>query len=85
MRRTLQLILYVAVAAALTVGCTGKRSQTAKESDRQSPATDTTYTQQAAMAVHLTGMIYAADVGIRLCKFYQEGCGWPKQQNGAAV
>ena len=52
MRQTLQLILYVAVATVLAAGCTGKRSQTAKESDRQSPATDTTYTQQAAMAVY---------------------------------
>ena len=52
MRQTLQLVLYVAVATVLAAGCTGKRSQTAKESDRQAPATDTTYTQQAAMAVY---------------------------------
>ena len=48
MRQTLQLILYVAVATVLTAGCTGKRSQTAKESDRQPQPTDTLYTAKKA-------------------------------------
>ena len=51
MRKTLHLILYIAVITIMTMGCTGKNSQTAKESDRQSQPSDTLYTQKAAMAV----------------------------------
>ena len=52
MRQTLQLILYVAVAIVLTAGCTGKRSQAARESDRQPQPADTLYTAEKALMVY---------------------------------
>ena len=52
MRQTLQLVLYVAVATVLAAGCTGKRSQTARESDRHPQPTDTLYTAEKALMVY---------------------------------
>ncbi|MBQ9191833.1 MAG: AraC family transcriptional regulator [Bacteroidaceae bacterium] len=49
MKQALHLILYMAVAAFLLMGCTGKAAQAPEES--MQPA-DTTYTLQAAMAVY---------------------------------
>ena len=38
--------------AIMTIGCTDKSSQTAKESNREPQPTDTVYTQKAAMAIY---------------------------------
>ena len=50
MRQTIHLIVFIAIAALLMVGCTGKGKDTA--SSREPQASDTLYTWRAAMQVY---------------------------------
>ena len=56
------IISLVAVIALLLVGCAGKSSQTAKESDRQPQPTDTLYTQKVAMSIYGYQPVWALQI-----------------------